>query len=224
MKSTLAGLFGRSPFSAIQHHMDLVAKCSQELIPLLEASSQGQFEVLEATRERIDSLEHEADSAKDEIRSGLPRSLLMPVDRRDLLAILQTQDSIADTVQDVAGLLSLHRAPAPAAFGESLSLFAQTVVQTVDKCHEIINSLDELLELGFRGREVERVESLIDELNALESETDAQGMELAGILFRHHEDLDKAAFVLWNELIHRIGDVADHAESVGNQLRLLLAR
>lgn len=224
MKSTLAGLFGRSPFRPMQHHMKLVADCAEELVPLLAAASAGDVATIERTKARIDELEHEADSAKNEIRTKLPRSLLMPVDRRDLLEILHTQDSIADTVQDVAGLLVLQPTPVPSTFGERLSVFAETVVETVRKCQETIESLDELLELGFRGREAERVESLIDELGRLESKTDQQGIELAGILFRRHSDLNAATFVLWNDLIRRIGDVADHAEAVGGRLRLLLAR
>ena len=224
MKSTLAGLFGRSPFHAMQHHMDLVTSCSRELAPLLAAASEGDLKTVEAIKERINSLEHDADTAKHEIRSNLPKSLLMPVDRRDLLEILHTQDSIADTVQDVAELLVLHPVPAPEGFGDRLKGFAETVVETVEKCHEIIGSLDELLELGFRGRQVDRVEGLIDELGRLESQTDAQGMELARILFGQHADLNAATFVMWHDLIRRIGDVADHAEDVGDRLRLLLAR
>ena len=224
MKSTLAGLFGRSPFRPMQHHMTLVANCAEELVPLLAAASAGDVEAIESIRARIDELEHEADSAKNEIRTKMPRSLLMPVDRRDLLEILHIQDSIADTVQDVAGLLALQPTPVPSAFGGRLGDFAGTVVETVRKCRETIESLDELLELGFRGREVERVEGLIDELGRLESETDKQGMELAGILFSRHSNLNAATFVLWNDLIRRIGDVADHAEGVGDRLRLLLAR
>ena len=224
MKSTLAGLFGRSPFRAIQQHMDLVAKCSLELGPLLAAAEEGQSEALEAVRVRVDTLEHEADTAKHEIRTSLPRTMMMPVDRRDLLEILHTQDSIADTVQDVAGLLCLHPVPSPEAFGDRLRIFGETVVETVEKCHEIIGLLDELLELGFRGREADRVEVLIGELSDLESKTDDQGMELAGVLFGQHANLDMATFVLWHELLRRIGDVADYAERVGNQLRLLLAR
>ena len=224
MKSTLVGLFGRSPFRPMQHHMDLVARCAHQLVPLLDAAARHDFPTVETIKERIFTIENEADVAKNEIRANLPRSLLMPVDRRDLLEILHTQDSIADTVQDVAGLLILHPAEVPAGFGERLGPHARRVVDAVDTCHEIIGSLDELLEVGFRGREVQRVEALIDELGSIESETDDQGMELAGLLFGQHADLDIATFVLWNELIRRIGDVADHAEAVGDRLRLLLAR
>lgn len=224
MKSTLAGLFGRSPFRPMQHHMDLVSRCARELIPLLEAAASGDHATIETLKERIFEIENEADVAKNEIRSKLPRSLLMPVDRRDLLEILHTQDSIADTVQDVAGLLVLHPVDVPPGFAERLGPHARTVVAAVEKCHEIIGSLDELLEVGFKGREAGRVEELIDELGEIESETDDQGMELAALLFGRHADLDTATFVLWHELIQRIGDVADHAEAVGDRLRLLLAR
>ena len=224
MKSTLVGLFGRSPFGAMQHHMDLVTRCAGEVVPLIAAAIDGKSDELFAARERVDTLEHDADKAKDEIRGGLPRSLLMPVDRRDLLAILQFQDSIANAVQDVAGLLCMHPVPAPAALVDDLPAFAETIVAAVEKCHEIIGSVDELLELGFRGREVDRVEALVDELSALESKTDKQGMALTAVLFRDYSNHDVAIFVQWFELLRKMGNVADSAESVGSQLRLLLAR
>lgn len=223
MKSTLAGLFGRSPFRPMQGHMELVSQCSRELVPLLEAATRNDFESVEAIKERIVELEHAADAAKNEIRSHLPRTLLMPVGRRDLLEVLHAQDSIADSVQDVAELLTLHPVPVPESFGERLGAFGRRVVDTVTKCQEIIDSLDELLELGFRGREAGRVETMIDELSALESETDTQGSDLARTLFAQHAQLDTATFIQWHELIRRIGDVADYAEDVGNRLRLLLA-
>ena len=50
-------------------------------------------------------LENEADGIKNELRAHLPKSLFMPVDRRDLLEVLDLQDEIADTAQDIAGLL-----------------------------------------------------------------------------------------------------------------------
>ena len=86
------------------------------------------------------------------------------------------------------------------------------------------NELDELLETGFRGRETERVEDIIQELSAIETETDDQGMSLVGHLFEHQDELSPLEILYWDRLIELIGDIADYAEDVGDRLRLLIAR
>ena len=100
-----ASLFGRSPFKPMQEHMRVVRKCAAQVTKLFEALCKGDQEKVEAVKERIFELENEADAIKNELRAHLPKSLFMPVDRRDLLEVLDLQDSIADTAQDIAGLL-----------------------------------------------------------------------------------------------------------------------
>ena len=42
----------------------------------------------------------------------------------------------------------------------------------------IIEELDELLEMGFRGREASQVEEMVDVLNRIEDETDELGIDI----------------------------------------------
>jgi len=222
--SPLAGLFGKSPFKALQNHVEVVSQCATALIPLFEALAAGDRESIGELKQEIFRLEGRADAVKNEIRSNLPRSLFMPVDRRDLLDLLNAQDSIADTAQDIAGLLELRSLEIPDAFGPKLLPYVRRNVDAVDQCSEIINELDELVEAGFRGRETTRVEEMIDELGAIETETDDLGMELTSILFQQEDTLRPLALILWYELIRDLGDIADYAEDVGDRLRLLIAR
>ena len=220
----IARLFGRSPFRPLQEHMRVVSECVAEVIPLFDALLDGDPESLARSKERIFELEQQADDLKNGLRSSLPRSLFMPVDRRDLLDVLNAQDNIADTAQDVAGLLVLRVMDVPSFMRGSLLPYVHRNRDAVGKCLEVISELDELLETGFRGREVERVEELIDELGRIEDETDDLGMALVGELFAREDDLKPLAVVYWVKLIDMIGDIADYAEDVGDRLRLLIAR
>jgi len=224
VKSALAGMFGRSPFTPMKKHMEIVASCAAEILPLIQAVEEGDQQKVESAREKIFQLEQEADDKKNAIRSNLPKSLLMPVDRRDLLEILHAQDSIADMAQDVAGLFTIKPLEIPSAFGSLLQDYAQRVVDAVRQCDEIVNELDELLEIGFRGKHAERVEEKIEVLGAIETETDDLGTELSTLLFKIDDQMSTGTFFLWHELIRRIGDIADFAEDVGDRLRLLMAR
>ena len=226
MRSTspIAGLFGKSPFRPMQEHMKAVVDCVEQTIPLFEALRDGDREQLLAAKEEIFKFEQQADDIKNEIRSRLPKGLFMPVDRRDLLDLLNAQDSIADTAQDVAGLLELRNMEIPDVLKGNLLPYVQRTLDAVTKCAEVINELDELVEMGFRGRAGERVEEMVDALNAIEGETDDMGMELARTLFAHEDDLKPLTVIFWYQQIQHIGDIADYAEDVGDRLRLLIAR
>jgi len=219
----LAKLLKRSPFKALQQHMRVVLECVRCIPGLFDALIAGDDAAVKSAKEAIFRWENEADDVKNDLRAHLPKSLFMPVDRRDILEILQEQDSIADTAQDIAGLLMERPMDVPEALREPVCTLVGRCVDTCEHAARIIEELDELLETGFRGREVERVEVMLDELGKIEGETDRLGLELTRTLFQHEEQMSPVSVMLWYRLIEWIGDLADHAEKVGNRLRLLIA-
>ncbi len=220
----LASLFGKSPFGPIRQHMRIVEQCVAELIPLFDALAADDMARVRACKDTIFRLEHEADEVKNGVRGQLPATFLMPVARRDLLDLLSTQDAIAGAAQDVAGLLSMGKLRVPAALRDGLLAFVRRVVDATNLCRTAVENLDELLETGFRGRDAARVLRLAEQIDAIETETDLQGMELVRVLFDHENDLGSIAVVFWYDAIRTLGKVADEAENVGDRLRLLLAR
>ena len=101
----MADLFGQSPIRPVQQHMKAAVACAREVLPLFEDMAAGRTDAFASRREAIDDLEHRADDIKNAIRSRLPRRLFMAFERRDMLDILDNQDSIADYAQDVAELV-----------------------------------------------------------------------------------------------------------------------
>ena len=222
--SLLGNLFGASPVRPMQRHMKAAVACAREVLPLFEDMAAGRTETFAERRRTIDQLEHDADDIKNQIRAHLPKSLMMPIDRRDLLDLLHAQDSIADTAQDVAGLVTIRDLEVPEIFRDLLVPFVQCNVDAVGQCKEVIGLLDELLEMGFRGREVDQVEEMVGKLSEIETESDNQGIALTGLLFKHGDSMTPPTFFLWYELFQKLGDIADYAEDVGDRLRLLVAR
>jgi len=219
----ISKLFGRSPVKPLQHHMGIVLECARLVPALFEAVAKGDQEEVNSVKQRIFDTEADADKIKNELRNHLPKSLFMPVDRRDLLEVLQMQDSIADTAQDIAGLLVERPMELPDPLHDPLLNLTRRCIEAVELSHAIINELDELVESGFSGREATRVESMVSELNAMEDETDIQGLELTRILFRHEEGMNPVSVMMWYRIIEWVGDLADYAEKVGDRLRLLIA-
>ena len=222
--SPLASLFGTSPFGPLQRHMRVVERSVQGLPPLIAALEAGDMEGVARHKSEIFALEHEADEMKNAIRAALPSTLLLPVARRDLLDLLSCQDAVADAAQDAAGLLAMGKLKLFPTFHEPLQAFCNEVLGVTAKARGLVDQLDELVEVGFRGREAERLLSMIDEVAALESITDAQGSDLVQLLFDHEDEIGPLSVVFWYELIKTLGRVADEAENVGDRLRLLIAR
>jgi len=217
-------LFGKSPFLPLQTHMRVVLECAREIQPLIEALARGDQERVIKAKDHIFEREAEADRIKNELRLQLPRSLFMPVDRRDLLEVLHMQDAIANTAQDVAGLLIERQMTIPDFMHDPLIALTSRCIDTCEHSASIIEELDELLAMGFRGREVDKVDAMLTELNSIEDETDELGIALARSLFKHESEMDPVSVMMWYRLIEWIGDLADYAEKVGDRLRLLIAK
>ncbi|RMF86827.1 MAG: TIGR00153 family protein [Nitrospirae bacterium] len=224
MATTLLGdLFGRSPFRPMQRHMEVVRQCAERVLPLFEAVARGDTAAAAREREAIDDLEHQADTIKNALRSHLPKGFFLPVARRDLLEILDLQDTIADTAQDLAELVVERRMVLPEPMAEAMLALVRGSVATCDQAARVIAELDELLEMGFRGREASRVESMVAELADAEEESDRLEREVSRILFALEGELEPVSVVFWYRVIELAGDLADYAKKVGSRLRLFLA-
>jgi uncharacterized protein Yka (UPF0111/DUF47 family) len=65
---------------------------------------------------------------------------------------------------------------------------------------------------------------MIDELNKIETDTDIHAIRLMRLLFENEEEIGPVLTVMWDRVIHWVGDLANYAEQSGNRHRLLLAR
>jgi predicted phosphate transport protein (TIGR00153 family) len=206
----------------MQQHMKAAITCAREVLPLFEDMAAGKTEALASRRKAIDRLEHQADDIKNEIRSHLPKRLFMAFERRDMLEILDNQDSIADRAQDIAELAEQRSMTIPEGLGDPLLDLVKKVLATCELAEKVIQELGELVEVGFSGRHVARVEEMIRTLNGLESETDELAERAQRKLFSLEDDLGVST-LFWYQMIIWVGRMADHAEKVGNRMRLLIA-
>jgi len=220
----LAGLFGRNPFSALQEHMSAVVETVDHLPSLFDALAAKDFTTVTKISVAICEAEHRADGVKNDLRKHLPKRLFLPVDRRDLLEMLDLQDSIADVAQDISELLVERQMAIPAEMEEALLNLVNACVEVCREAACIISELDELLAMGFGGHEAERVEDLVNTLGDSEDEADRLEAELTKKLFTLEDQLPPISAIFWYRLIEWIGDLADYSEKVGNRLRLLIAR
>ena len=223
MKALLA-LFGKSPFRPLQAHMEKVRACVERLTPLFAAIVTGDEGGKKKLVDEICQLESEADEIKNDIRGHLPKSMFMPIDRRDLLEILTLQDFIADTCQDIAVSLTLRKMSVHAKLKGPLEDLLKEVTKTCVHAANVTQELDELLETSFGGQEAEKVLAMLDKVNADETIADGAGITIARNLFALENELSPIDVMFWYQIFRRLGELADLAEGIGNRMRLLLAR
>jgi len=222
--SNIANLFGRSPIKPIEKHMATAHEASADLVPFFEALMRGDLAEAEKVQQRISASENRADDIKRDLRLHLPDSLFMPVSRSDLLELLRAQDEVANTAQDIAGLAVGRKMEIPAGLQPLMKTFVDSAVATSYQALRAINELDELLESGFAGREVDIAQRMTEELDELERKSDKLEVEIRAALFKIEKDLPPVDVMFLYRVIEWVGDLADRAHSVGNRLQLLLAR
>jgi uncharacterized protein len=222
--SYFSRIFGSSPVGQIEQHMEKAHACALQLNPLFVAAGRRDWDEVAKVLARITELEHEADAFKKSIRRHLPNALFMPVARADLLDLVTAQDKIANRARDIAGLLLGRRMTLPE---QTQALFRDFVRRAIDasaQANKTVGELSELFESGFRGAEVEVMDSMIDELDRIEHDTDVMEIDLRGRLFELEKDLPPVDVIFLYKIIDWIGELANDAQRVGRRLQLLLAR
>ena len=217
-------LFGRSPIGPMQQHIAKAHECAANLVPLFQAITEEDWERVEQIQKEMARLENEADKLKKSVRQHLPKSLFLPVPRSDLLELLSVQDKVANRAKDIAGLMLGRCMTVPAPLQPQMLAFVQRSVDASCQALKALKELDSLLETGFGGRETSLVESMVEELEAIENDTDRIQVEVRRELFRLESELPPVDVMFLYQIIEWIGDVADRAQRVGNRLEQLLAR
>ena len=224
MSNPIFSLFASSPFLPMQEHMKKVLECVQTLEGFLLAVFDENWEQAREHQKTINNLEEIADDLKREIRLKLPDSLFMPVSRTDLIDLIGRQDRIANKAKDIANIMLGRNMVIPPAMHTTFMEFLQSSMNVCIKANQVIQELDELLETGFRGFEVKKVEALIFELDDLEDIADSHERDVRQQLFSLESDIDPVHVMFLYKVIDWIGEVANRAQAVGHRLHLMLAR
>ncbi len=217
-------MFTQSPFKLLQKHMNVALQSVQELPSFVEATTEKNWDVASKIQHNIVALEHQGDELKKEIRLHLPKSLFLPVTRGDILSMISGQDKIPNQAKDIAGLMLGRRMLLPKELQEGFHTLLIESIKACEQAQKIVNELDDLLESGFRGNEIQVVEKMIDELDIIERHTDDLQSQLRHRLFAIENNLSSVDVIFLYKLIEAVGRLADLAHAIGGTLQVLLAR
>lgn len=196
----------------------------QAVVPFFEAVLKNDWDTANKIKDKIIAIEKEADLIKRDLRLHLPTGLFLPVARTDILELLSAQDRIANKAEDIAALIISRQMSIPKKLIPSFMPFLSRCLDASKQACTAINELDELLETGFRGSEVKIVEEMIVKLDEIEHDCDERLADIRHKIFELEKELPAIDVIFLYKLVQWIGELADHAQTVGGRLQILIAR
>ena len=220
----LAGLLRKSPFKPIQEHMRTVFSCVVLLPQLFDALYEKDRDRVQDIANQIGDLETEADRIKSRYRHSMPKTLLLPVDRKDLLSLIHEQDSISDGVEKISQILTNRDMIVPDAIKAGLDGLLEGTMEISSQAKMMIEELDELVHVGFSGKEHDKVTNMIVGVRRSEHNIDKILKKVNRTLFGIEKELDPVSVIFWYQIIEEVGSISDHAENMADRLLLFLSK
>ncbi len=203
--------------------MDKVIESIDPLLGFFEALHKDDSGKIEEIQRQVTIAEEEADRIKNDVRNHLPRNIFMPTNRRDLLEMLDMQDSIADVAQDIVNLLSLRRMKLPAELHNDLMQYVEKALSVCHMAQGLSQEFGDVVESGFGRHEIDKLLGMIDEVSIAETEADELEDALVRKMFAVEDKMKPVDVVFWYEVFEWIGDLADYSKKTGSRLRLMIA-
>ncbi len=228
MKDYIRSVFdvvAESPFLPLEAHAKKGVLAVEKLNETMEAYCAGDTARVEELTAEIDKLEHEADIIKQKIRAGVPSSVKLPVDKKDLLSFLKQQDSIADFAQTSAYWMTLRPCKnLPEEIKEGFLELSKSTLKTVKMYDEVIDELYKLLATSFSKEEVKETLTLVPEVEKLEHEVDVLETNLLKMIFEKEDFIGGAGVCHLVGLVSRVGTIADKSANSADRLRTMILK
>jgi predicted phosphate transport protein (TIGR00153 family) len=204
--------------------MRVVFSCVCLIPPLFDAVYREESSQVFEFAQQISELETKADKLKSTFRLNMPKSLFLPVDRKDLLSLIGDQDKIADTAEDIGKTFLYREMIVPEQIKPLLDELLEGTMEITAAAKEMIEQLDELLEVGFAGREIDNVSKMIAGVRRSEHSIDEIMHRIRRKLFSSENALDPVSVMFWYKIIDLLGIISDLSENLADRLLLFLSK
>jgi predicted phosphate transport protein (TIGR00153 family) len=222
MRNPLASMFKKSPFENTFKHAVRVAQCGPLFVRAVDCYFKGDRDQFEFLKEEIRDIEAEADRIKRNIRSHLPPSILMPVEKSVFFTFLREADKVVDCVKNSLYWMSYANLSLPSDIERDYRLLVKEVGDYLGLLPEMV--LRAHTYFGSR-MEVDReaVKDIIREIRFREKESD----DLEKTMFIRlcaDEEIPPKTFFIMIRLVETTGAIADHLENSADMIRIMIAR
>ena len=160
----------------------------------------------------LHAVEHGADILKHDMMKELARAFITPIEREDILELMQELDDVTDDIEDVLirtyifHILSIR---------EDALRFADIISRC---CGEMLKMMKEFRDF----RKSKTIHEMIVAINDLEEEGDRLYTEAVRRLFMHSKD--PIELMVWREIFDRMEKCCDACEHVANIVESIIMK
>lgn len=198
-------------FNMLDKHLDVVKETLAAFKALMEAYMRGDMESAKAYEKEVGELESKADSLRRNIETMLYEGAFLPANRGDYVRLSELIDQVADAAESAAHTLVLAKPKVPEELkGEILKLVDATL-ETYDSLLDAVKTLNE---------DVDRALELSKVVEDKEERADFVEYDVKAKVFES-ETITTYAKLIWNQVLTKIGDIADRAEDASDQVMLM---
>ncbi len=210
----IMGIFGGKEsgvFKAIDDHLRVVEESLVAFKALMNAYLSGDLENAKAFEREVGALESKADGLRRSIETMLYEGAFLPANRGDYVRLSELVDQVADAAESAAHTLILAK---PKVSDELKREILRLVDATVETYRLLIGAVNAL------NTDVDKALELSKAVEDAEEAADAVEYDVKGKLFES-ESVTTYAKVIWNQVLTKIGDIADRAEDASDQVMLM---
>ena len=208
------GIFGGKEsdvFKAIGDHLRVVEESLVAFKALMNAYLSGDLENAKAFEREVGALESKADGLRRSIETMLYEGAFLPANRGDYVRLSELVDQVADAAESAAHTLILAK---PKVSDDLKREILRLVDATVETYRLLIGAVNAL------NTDVDKALELSKAVEDAEEAADAVEYDVKGKLFES-ETVTTYAKIIWNQVLTKIGDIADRAEDASDQVMLM---
>jgi len=218
---SVTDVFGYSPFEDLHRHAELCGKAVEKLIEQFQASINNEIEKIKELEREIDSMEYQADIIKHEIRGHVTKSLLMPVDRHDLLHFLKMQDSIIDHCEHVAHMLAYRQIKVDHEIWNLINELLPKIQETVNEYEKLVDHIKRLIASSFSKKEIMESLEHVPVVEELEHQCDKVQIKIHREIF-NSDPKNALELLLLNEIVVKLGEIANSTARAADAFRSMI--
>ncbi|WP_297536077.1 TIGR00153 family protein [Thermococcus sp.] len=198
-------------FEAIDRHLDAVDKTVRAFERLMGSYLGGDLKGAKELEEEVTRLESEADTLRRSIELMLYEGAFLPASRGDYVRLSELVDQVADAAESAAHTLILAKPRVPEELKDEIMALVGEAVKTYEKLMEAVKALNE---------DVDKALKLAKETEDLEENADRIEYDVKAKVF-DSESITTYAKLIWNQVLTKVGDIADRAEDASDQVMLM---
>ncbi|ACS32823.1 TIGR00153 family protein [Thermococcus gammatolerans] len=198
-------------FKALNDHLEVVHETLKAFRALVESYLAGRINEAEKFEREVSELETKADKLRRSIEMMLYEGAFLPANRGDYVRLSELVDQVADAAESAAHTIILAKPRVPGELSGEFLALVDSGIDTYEKLMKAVKALN---------TDVDRAMDLAKQVEDAEEKADEIEYNLKKHVFES-EEITTYAKIIWNQIITKIGDIADRAEDASDQVLLM---